>query len=628
MKGKAMLCRSNRQARKLSKIAGRRRSVPLSESLESRQFFAAHVVGDLAVYATIQAAVTAASPGATINVDAGTYAEMVTVNKPLTLRGAQAGNDARTRSGAETIVSGTALGGGVQSSAFYIQANDVTLDGFSVQGNTSPGTYGAGIVIAPGQFGTHVVNNIVQTNIAGLYLANASAVDQALIQHNLFRQNNNAGENSGRGIYSNGGIAGGSGLTNVLIDANSFVQNFGDPSTTELQAAIGLESQSLLQSNITISNNTMSGNGKGLLAWNVSGMTITNNTITGCQDAGSAALRFEGFANNVTIQGNTIANNLGAAIRIDNKAFAGTNSNFVITGNNLYANAAGGLVLGSGQYSGTLNATNNWWGSASGPSGDASGTGDALRANGNSVQFQPFATSPFGNPPAAIISAGSARSSLQTNFNAGSSSITGGNYLWFNSVMKPTFSSSGPATITFSASTVKLLLANGTSITATAPGAVIRFSPATTVATTSFDVASNMWLTNLPAKQLSGNVFLDGFAFRLPAGIGAHDLKGAIWNATFSSSDAGVSINWQYGVSVYNSHFLDNGYAGLGVKPVDDSQNSLYKNSHHAGTPESVLQDFLGNGGTGGGGSNFTGSYSPTASVKLRPPGTSSSSSS
>src|SRR5256885_4946764 len=67
------------------------------EQLERRQLLAAHIVGDPTVYATIQAAVDAASPNATINVDAGSYQELVTGNKPVTLHGAQAGVDARHR---------------------------------------------------------------------------------------------------------------------------------------------------------------------------------------------------------------------------------------------------------------------------------------------------------------------------------------------------------------------------------------------------------------------------------------------------------------------------------------------------------------------------------------------------
>ncbi|MFN9953581.1 MAG: hypothetical protein ACK55I_10800, partial [bacterium] len=42
-------------------------------------------------YSTIQAAITAASAGDVIDVCAGTFSENIVVNKPLTLRGANAG---------------------------------------------------------------------------------------------------------------------------------------------------------------------------------------------------------------------------------------------------------------------------------------------------------------------------------------------------------------------------------------------------------------------------------------------------------------------------------------------------------------------------------------------------------
>src|SRR6185369_11723606 len=55
-------------------------------------------------YSTINAAIAAANPGDTINVSDGTYPELVTVNKDVTLQGNQFGADARTRSGTnETI---------------------------------------------------------------------------------------------------------------------------------------------------------------------------------------------------------------------------------------------------------------------------------------------------------------------------------------------------------------------------------------------------------------------------------------------------------------------------------------------------------------------------------------------
>src|SRR5690348_13135118 len=100
------------------------RRIPLLERMEPRAYLAAHILGNATVYQTIQAAVNAASPGATINIDAGNYAELVTISKPLTLQGAQAGKDAQNRGGAESVITGVKGSSGI-SSAFYITTNDV-----------------------------------------------------------------------------------------------------------------------------------------------------------------------------------------------------------------------------------------------------------------------------------------------------------------------------------------------------------------------------------------------------------------------------------------------------------------------------------------------------------------------
>ena len=50
------------------------------------------------------------------------------------------------------------------------------------------------------------------------------------------------------------------------------------------------------------------------------------------------------------------------------------------------------------------------------------------------------------------------------------------------------------------------------------------------------------------------------------------------------------------------------------VKPVDSNSASQYHNSDHAGTPEN-FKSFVTGGARGGGGSNFTGSYSATGHV-------------
>src|ERR1700737_4464 len=81
---------------------------------------------------TIQAAINKAASGDTIHVAAGVYLEPapgpLTVDKTLTLLGAQSGADARGPRGAESIVSD------VQGT--YVTANNVVIDGFTVENST------------------------------------------------------------------------------------------------------------------------------------------------------------------------------------------------------------------------------------------------------------------------------------------------------------------------------------------------------------------------------------------------------------------------------------------------------------------------------------------------------------
>jgi hypothetical protein len=82
------------------------------------------------------------------------------------------------------------------------------------------------------------------------------------------------------------------------------------------------------------------------------------------------------------------------------------------------------------------------------------------------------------------------------------------------------------------------------------------------------------------------------------------------WNCCYDTP--GVSLQWQWAAAAYTSFNSNNN--ALGVKPVDDNKASVYKNSDHAGTPENFKSKVTG-GATGGGGSNYTGSYSGTVAV-------------
>ncbi|MBA7645969.1 hypothetical protein ES703_53730 [subsurface metagenome] len=100
---------------------------------------------------TIQAAVNAAGTDDTINVAAGTYPESVTIDKSLTLLGAKAGVDARTRTfTGESILDGTGLAPVVGVGAFNILdgVSDVIIDGFEVCNYQSINPGGGSAVLA------------------------------------------------------------------------------------------------------------------------------------------------------------------------------------------------------------------------------------------------------------------------------------------------------------------------------------------------------------------------------------------------------------------------------------------------------------------------------------------------
>jgi hypothetical protein len=141
------------------------------------------------------------------------------------------------------------------------------------------------------------------------------------------------------------------------------------------------------------------------------------------------------------------------------------------------------------------------------------------------------------------------------------------------------------------------------------PDAAITFSPTATTASNTFSAVDG-WHSTVPVG-LGGNTFVAGQSLYAGAQISG-GLNPVTWTADFSSTAAGVSINWQWSAAVYTRFSSDN--AALGVKPVDASSVSQYANSDHAGTPE-AFKCFVIGGARGGGGSNFTGSYSATKSV-------------
>jgi uncharacterized repeat protein (TIGR01451 family) len=340
----------------------------------------------------IQEGVDLATAGGAVTIAAGIYTELVTVNKTVTLLGAQQGVDARARpfvAANESIVNGS---GG----SFSIQANNVILDGFTVQGATSATPLGTGIFLGTSSSGYTVRNNIVQDNIFGLY-ANSSGAAQTVIRQNRFENNNQPGAASGNGIYSD------LGLTNALVDDNRFV---GNTSAAVLLAGT--------QSNITITHNQVTSNGGIAIAGTTNALVI-NNTITSATTSGIVLI---GGNNNVSVRENTVTNAATASgVRVTDDFGFGLNQNLHVD-NNLLAGNAFGIRINAGAVGGAIDAncnriegntsaglrndsttivdaTLNWWGNASGPthSSNPGGTGQLVQADPAVVDLLPFARS-------------------------------------------------------------------------------------------------------------------------------------------------------------------------------------------------------------------------------------------
>jgi hypothetical protein len=211
----------------------------------------------------------------------------------------------------------------------------------------------------------------------------------------------------------------------------------------------------------------------------------------------------------------------------------------------------------------------------------------------------------------------SSASTISSNFNG--TPIAAGDTLWFSSVAKVNGLGSTPVTLHVTNGEIDFT-AGGVPYAVKVPDAAITFDPKATAATTTttFDAASNTWDTTVP-PQFSGNVFLAGAALpvsvNLPGGI-----QPVSWHATFSATVTGLNVNWQWAASVYPpsvASVFNSGLGALGVKPVDDNHLGQYQNSDQAGTPENVvaLKPNMPGGARGGGGSNWTGSLSATASL-------------
>ncbi|MFJ3236006.1 nitrous oxide reductase family maturation protein NosD [Streptomyces sp. NPDC086787] len=311
-----------------------------------------------APFTTIQAAITAASPGDVIRVCAGIYNEVVIANKAnLQLIGpvaAPAGTACR-QAGAPNPSREAIIQSADGSGSVRLLENGIGFSRFTVQNNTS--SYG--IVTSAAHSGHQVRQNMIQNNVIGVYF-HSSGTNLSEVEQNCIRQNNEPGSASGSGIYSDAGLKkaeiaantfSGNDNSGVLLDAPApgGVDNVKVNSNTSLAdrafAFIFKSSNASVGSNIIQDNFGAPGI---FLGDNNTNLKITSNTI----ERGFLGVRANAFglspSTNVTIVGNIIRNSASSSVGHGISVAADSLTRSVISWNTANDNAGDGIRIDAG----------------------------------------------------------------------------------------------------------------------------------------------------------------------------------------------------------------------------------------------------------------------------------------
>ncbi|MBI5470136.1 right-handed parallel beta-helix repeat-containing protein [Candidatus Kaiserbacteria bacterium] len=350
-------------------------------------------------YATIQDAINDAGC-TTINVAAGTYAENITLNRSVNLKGAQNGVDARGRVASESIIAPVS-GAGI---TLVTGSAGATVDGFTISGGAQS------ILSTSGPLdGLSILNNrIIGFTGNGMFL-NDSGKDINIDKNEIDGiSQTGSGDvvhldtDSFAGLwFTNNNVVNGH-ATGFFVDGN---HNVGISATPRSPKMTG----NLFQANVTganlgsrafgfgdISGNTFKNNSFPGLQGGIQDTTITNNTFDG---NGRGGLELTSFGNTAVDRGgqrdtitlNTFIGNgatqSGEGIFLSAGQAAGTISTNVINRNSIAGNAKGIA------YSGTesINAECNWWGSSSGPGPIGPGSGDSVGTS-VTIDYTPWLT--------------------------------------------------------------------------------------------------------------------------------------------------------------------------------------------------------------------------------------------
>ena len=370
-------------------------------------------VAEFYVFSTIQSAIDDASAGDTIEVVAGTYNEALVINKALTIQGENRDT---------TIIDGE----GMLSLAVDIQ-DQVTFQGFTVRNFTSlPDNY-IGAILVEGN-GSVINNNIIEE-----IRSDVVPFEPAGIGIDVHASNVNVTNNIVRNVDSQGirvrhtwnEAEAPTESNNVLIDnnevyrtANSNVIITGHAKGVTVSNNLIYESleptpYSLIigmgASDVTVEGNDIRGGAANVIVMGSWGININNNVIANAINHYSDPDNLKGkniyirpnswyelpqqtpgvLSRDIEITNNDITGATGEGVLIlgtvdgADTASSTTINNNIIEGNTLY-----GV---ENQISTDVNATNNYWGHVSGPSGEGTGIGDSVSTD---VSYTPWYVEP------------------------------------------------------------------------------------------------------------------------------------------------------------------------------------------------------------------------------------------
>ncbi|WP_241996853.1 PGF-pre-PGF domain-containing protein [Halorubrum sp. SD626R] len=295
--------------------------------------------GDIAVdaiYSTIQGGVGAASSGQTVSVEPGTY-ESVSIPKNVTLASTN-GADATT------------INASSDSPTVEVISDKISIDGFTLNGS--------------------VDNDVIESELGSGVLN---------VTNNTIRVNTDTGTTpDGESPYA--------------VDSSSRITVLNNTITgDDKSTAYGLTTRGGSASDDSeIRDNDISSVGTGLQTRGASGVAVTGNTFTDI----SASAVFVTSAN-AEVTAYNISNNdisdVGNAVDLNANSndISGVeiNDNKFVNADQLDGFGAVEARENGGSITETVDATSNWWGAPSGPSGQGPGSGGAVSAN---VDFKPF----------------------------------------------------------------------------------------------------------------------------------------------------------------------------------------------------------------------------------------------